>query len=87
MKSLPNSIARWMPGDGRDSAYVSLGTDGFGVSESRTAIRDFFEISPDYIAQAAISALYKLDKIDAKTLREQSATLNIEVEKINPVDR
>ena len=87
MKALPNSIARWMPDAGRDSAYVVLGTDGFGVSESRQAIRDFFEISPDYIAQAAIGALYKLNKVDAATLQQQLATLNIDTEKINPADR
>ena len=82
MKALPEGISRWMP-----LPYSVLGTDGYGVSESREAIRDFFEISPDYIAQAAVASLYRQQRIDRKTLNKQLKTLAIDPAKINPVLR
>jgi pyruvate dehydrogenase E1 component len=48
MKVLPASIARWVPGD-----LVCLGTDGYGLSESRPVIRDHFGVSAEYIIRAA----------------------------------
>jgi pyruvate dehydrogenase E1 component len=48
MKVLPASIARWVPGD-----LICLGTDGYGLSESREQLRDYFEISAESIASAA----------------------------------
>ena len=82
MKALPNSIAKWMPG-----AYTVLGTDGFGLSESRDSMRDFFEVTADYIAQAALAALYRENRIDQATLSKQLAELNIDPEKIDPATR
>ena len=52
MKALPNAIAKWMP-----LPYTCLGTDGVGVSESRSDLRDYFEVSDRYVTAAAISAL------------------------------
>jgi pyruvate dehydrogenase E1 component len=37
--------------------YVALGTDGFGRSDTRAALRDFFEVSREHIALAALAAL------------------------------
>ena len=51
-RALPLLIAPWIPGK-----YVVLGTDGFGLSESRDALRNYFEVSADWIAFAALSAL------------------------------
>ena len=82
MKALPNCIAKWMPG-----AYTTLGTDGFGISEARQPIRDFFEVSADYIAQAALAGLYRDNRIDKATLRRQLAELDIDTEKIDPASR
>lgn len=82
MKSLPNSIAKWMP-----QSYSVLGTDGYGISESKESIRDFFEISPDYIVQAAISALYKEEQISEKELLAQLAQLHLDSDKIDPLSR
>jgi len=45
-------IARWVPGD-----YVTLGTDGFGRSDTREALRRFFEVDAESITVAALSAL------------------------------
>jgi pyruvate dehydrogenase E1 component len=52
MKALPLSIARWVPGP-----YTVLGTDGYGLSESREDLRRHFEVSAAYIAHAAAAAL------------------------------
>jgi pyruvate dehydrogenase E1 component len=51
-KALPMMITRWVPGP-----YVVLGTDGFGLSETRPALRDHFEVSADWIVYAALAAL------------------------------
>jgi len=52
MKVLPASIAQWVPG-----TLVCLGTDGFGLSESRSALREHFGISSEQIARAARDAI------------------------------
>jgi pyruvate dehydrogenase E1 component len=52
MKTLPLQISPWVPGP-----YVVLGTDGFGLSEARPNLRDYFEVSAPWIAYAALVAL------------------------------
>ncbi len=54
VRALPDSIARFVPG-----TFISLGTDGFGRSEDRATLRDFFEVDRRHIAYAAISALVR----------------------------
>lgn len=56
MKVLPASIAKWVPGE-----LICLGTDGFGLSESRASLRDHFGVSSDHILQAALFALGRRD--------------------------
>ena len=82
MKALPNSIATWMPEN-----YTVLGTDGYGLSESRPELRDFFEINPDYICQAALVGLFRNGGINRKELQQQLATLDIDAEKTDPTLR
>jgi len=50
MKVLPASIARWVPGE-----LICLGTDGYGLSESRETLRDHFGISAEQIVRAALA--------------------------------
>lgn len=75
MKSLPNSIARWMP-----EYYEVLGTDGYGLSESRECIRDYFEISSRSISQAAVSLMYRSGRIDDKRMRKLITELDLEID-------
>ncbi len=82
LKSLPASIARWLP-----ASYVVLGTDGFGLSEARPALRDHFEISASHIIQAALVELYRSGAINEQELRDQLAPLDIDPEKDDPVLR
>ena len=79
VKALPDSIARWVPGP-----LHSLGTDGFGRSESRAALRDFFEVDARYVALAALRSLAKEGTIDRKIPAQAIKDLDINPEKLNP---
>jgi pyruvate dehydrogenase E1 component len=48
---------------------VTLGTDGFGRSEDRASLRDFFEVDARHVAAAALSALHREGTVDAATVR------------------
>ena len=63
MASLPQGIAAWMP-----VGFEVLGTDGFGLSESRAALRAHFEVDADAIVRAALANLYRQGLIDEETL-------------------
>ena len=76
MKSLPLSISRWFP-----SAYVALGTDGFGLSESREALRDHFEVSGDWIAFAALSLLARTNQTPANAALDFARKTGLDLEK------
>ena len=76
VKALPNSIARWF-----DKTPVALGTDGFGRSDSRPALRRFFEVDAAHIVVAALDALASEGTIDA-TIVEQA----IRLFEIDPTD-
>ena len=60
MRTVPDQIRQWVPG-----RYVSLGTDGFGRSDSRAALRRHFEVDRHYIAVAALKALADEGKLEA----------------------
>ena len=79
MKAVPDMIKSWMPGK-----YVTLGTDGFGRSDTRENLRKFFEIDAEHIAAAAISTMLtegKLTKAKAETVLKK---LDINPEAPNP---
>ncbi|MBI5758167.1 MAG: pyruvate dehydrogenase (acetyl-transferring), homodimeric type [Planctomycetales bacterium] len=80
MKLLADQIRQWVPG-----TYVTLGTDGFGRSESREALRRHFEIDAAHMAFATLSTLHREGKVDKKTIRRAIKELNIDPEKIDPV--
>ena len=82
MTSLSNSIAPWMP-----DAFTALGTDGYGLSESREALRDYFEVSDKFIVQAALHQLYKHSLIELETLRQQLEPLGIDSNKFYSAER
>ncbi len=80
VKTLPTSIAQWLPGP-----LVPLGTDGFGRSESRESLRDFFEVDARYITVAALSALAREGKVEAKVVKKAIKDLKIDPERTNPL--
>jgi pyruvate dehydrogenase E1 component len=79
MKALPLSIARWVPGP-----YVVLGTDGYGLSESRPDLRAHFEVSGEYVAYAAMASLLEFGKVTQKELDEVAAEWQIDRSKPDP---
>ncbi|CAL4320347.1 Pyruvate dehydrogenase E1 component [Buchnera aphidicola (Thelaxes suberi)] len=64
--------------------YYVLGTDGFGKSDSRKNLRNYFEISAKYIVFAALQELYKCKLIDISLVYDAIYKFNINPEKINP---
>jgi pyruvate dehydrogenase E1 component len=79
LKAQPDLIARWV---GRP--MTTLGTDGFGRSEDRQTLRDFFEIDARYIVVATLSALQQQGAIDGKVVAKAITDLGINPEKLNP---
>ncbi|MEW6756390.1 MAG: pyruvate dehydrogenase (acetyl-transferring), homodimeric type, partial [Candidatus Latescibacterota bacterium] len=80
LKALPSSVAQWFP-----RRPVALGTDGFGRSDSRAALRRFFEIDAETMAWAALADLYRQGRIPADCLDRAVEELGIEPDKTNPI--
>lgn len=64
MRAVPDQIAPWVPDD-----YFSLGTDGFGVSDTRTRLRRYFHIDAESIAVAVLSLLAQRGEIEHETVQ------------------
>lgn len=80
MKVMADGIAKWVP-----LPYTVLGTDGFGRSDSRKALRDFFEVDQRHIVFAALGTLLREGKIDKKLVEKAAKDLNINPNKLNPM--
>ena len=80
MKIVPDQIREWVPG-----RYVVLGTDGFGRSDARAALRSHFEVDRYYIAVAALRALADEGKVDLATVSAAMQKFGIDASKPNPV--
>jgi pyruvate dehydrogenase E1 component len=80
LKMVADQIRQWVPG-----RYVVLGTDGFGRSDGREALRAHFEVDRKSIAVAALKALADDGGIDQQTVANAIAELGIDPDKRNPV--
>ncbi len=80
LKALPDSIARWLP-----KAFYSLGTDGFGRSDSRAALREFFEVDAKFVALATLYSLAQEKQIKPGVVQKAIKDLDIDPEKVEPV--
>ena len=80
MRIVPDQVRQWVPG-----RFHVLGTDGYGRSDSRTALRGFFEVDRRYVVVAALKALADDGKLDAATVRSAIERFGIDPEKPNPV--
>ena len=65
MRAVPDQIARWVPGD-----WQSLGTDGFGFSDTRAAARREFQIDAESIVVTVLQSLSSGSEIDPSVVRE-----------------
>ena len=79
LKVLPDAISRWAP-----RPIHSLGTDGFGRSEDRRALRGFFEVDARHVTVATLSALARDGAIDAGVAAQAIKDLEIDPEKADP---
>ena len=77
---LPESISKWLPGK-----LTSLGTLGFGRSESREALRDFFEVDAKHIVYTTLYALYQDGNLDKEVVKKAMKDLNNNPNKLNPI--
>ncbi len=80
LKTLPNMISKWMP-----RRLASLGTDGFGRSEGRASLREFFEVDSRFITLATLHELFVDGKIERSVLEKAIKDLGINADKPNPV--
>ncbi|MCP5473022.1 MAG: pyruvate dehydrogenase (acetyl-transferring), homodimeric type, partial [Sinobacteraceae bacterium] len=80
VRTVADQIRQWVPGE-----YLTLGTDGYGRSDARAALRHHFEVDHRYIVLAALKALVDDKKLDRKTLAKAIADLGIDASKPNPL--
>jgi pyruvate dehydrogenase E1 component len=80
MKIYPDQIREWVP-----ARYRVLGTDGFGRSDTRAKLREFFEVNRYWITVAALKALADDGAIPAARVNEAMKRYDIDPAKPNPV--
>jgi pyruvate dehydrogenase E1 component len=79
VKALPESISQWLPGP-----LTALGTDGYGRSDGREELRDFFEVDERYIVLAALYQFHKLGKIKIDIIKKAIKEMKLDPNKKNP---
>jgi pyruvate dehydrogenase E1 component len=79
MRALPEMIARWFP-----DRFFALGTDGFGRSDSRAALRRHFEVDAEHIAYAALWRLALAGKFPMSKLAEAMKVLCVDPDQRDP---
>jgi len=79
MKAVPDQVGRWIPGP-----FTILGTDGFGRSDSRSALRRFFETDSGHVVLATLSALVRQGRLDASVITDATRRYDIDPDRRNP---
>jgi pyruvate dehydrogenase E1 component len=79
LKVLPNAIDQWLP-----KKLYALGTDGFGRSETRAALRDFFEVDARFIVLSTLYALMQDKQVEPAVVAKAITDLGINPDKPNP---
>jgi pyruvate dehydrogenase E1 component len=73
VKAVPASVAAWVPG-----TYITLGTDGYGLSDTRPALRDHFEVDAVHIALAVLRGLADRGELETSAIEKALETWNID---------
>ena len=81
VKALPDLLSRWIPG-----RLVSLGTEGYGMSDTREELRRHFEVDVECITLGALDALRLEGKLSGTELAKAIAELGVNPEKMDPLD-
>ena len=79
MKIVPDQIAPWVPG-----GLMTLGTDGFGRSDTRQNLRRFFEVDAESTVIATLYALQQKGAVEAKAVARAITDLGVDPEKSHP---
>jgi pyruvate dehydrogenase E1 component len=79
MKMVPDQIARWVP-----SPFTSLGTDGFGRSDTREALRRFFETDGPHVVVAVLAALAEAGEVKPEVVAEAIKRYDIDPDRDDP---
>lgn len=82
MKALPDGIRQWV-----DADFTSLGTDGFGRSDTRAALRRFFEVDRDSLVAACLAALVRTGQLEAAVAEREIDGLGLDRRAKSPVQR
>jgi len=80
IKAYADQVRSWVKG-----SYTVLGTDGFGRSATREALRDFFEVDRNHVAYSALYALAQQGEIDPKIVVKAAVDLGIDGDRADPV--
>ncbi len=79
LRAVPDQVARWVP-----RPFISLGTDGFGRSDTRAALRRFFEVDAAHIVVAVLSALAETGEAKNDEVAEAIVRYGIDPESADP---
>ncbi|HET7636142.1 MAG TPA: pyruvate dehydrogenase (acetyl-transferring), homodimeric type [Candidatus Limnocylindria bacterium] len=82
MKQVPDMVGRWL--DRPDRPFTVLGTDGWGRSDTRDALRDFFEVNAPQLAYAALHGLCQVGQSSPDELQRAIGELGIDPDRPNP---
>jgi pyruvate dehydrogenase E1 component len=82
MRAVGDMIRNWVP-----RRYTVLGTDGFGRSDTRAALRDFFEVDRHHVTVAALKALADEGTVDRKLVTQAIGNYGLDAERRNPWER
>ncbi len=80
MKIVPEQVARFLP----DRLFIPLGTDGMGRSDTREALRRFFEVDAGHIVVAVLAGLAEQGEVKAEVVSEAIARYGIDPDAVNP---
>ena len=84
MKAVPDQIARFVPAGRR---FVPLGTDGFGRSDTRAALRRFFETDAAHVEIAALAALADEGSVERQAVAKAIARHGVDPDTADPRTR
>jgi pyruvate dehydrogenase E1 component len=79
MKAVPDQVSRWVR-----QPFVPLGTDGFGRSDTRERLRQFFEVDMPHIVVATLWGLAREGDVKAETVADAIAHYGIDTERTDP---
>jgi pyruvate dehydrogenase E1 component len=79
MKVIPDQVARFVP-----RPFLPLGTDGFGFSDTRAALRRHFEVDAPHIVVAVLEGLARTDDVKAEVVAEAIRRYDLDPERVDP---